>query len=171
MLDVKIASVLGQGQVSSELNVAAASTFFADTVPVQSDTLWYVERLVAMLQTTFTGAGPFASGDSLSLSLLPPASPVPETGNIAGQVIVAARGIILAEIDLAAVDLAPTNEGDTINYGGVNQVWLATLRMVRPCIVPSTWNLRAIANLSGNSGGLTAAILTVNYEYALVPRC
>lgn len=171
MFDQKVASALGQGQVSANLNTAIASTFFADTPSVPGGSLWYVARLVAMLTTTFIGSGPFAEGDSLSLCLMPPGSPVPELGNTPGQVIVAARGIILAEIDLAAVDGSPTDEGDTIGYGGVNNVFLASLRMLDSCSVPSTWKLRAIANLSGNSGGLQASVLTINYLYAVFPTC
>lgn len=171
MPDITLATTLGEGQVSANLPVATASTFFVDSPKVIGQNFWYVDRLIAMLTATFSGVNVFNPGDSLSLCLLPSGAPIPELGLTPGQIILPSRGMIVAEIDLGAANGVPTIEGDTINYGGANQTFLATLRMLRPCRVPTSWNMRAIANLSANTGSIMSANLTLNYQYAVFPWC
>lgn len=158
------------------INVADP-VLFCETQPVQQGTLWIVERATVILTFDNAAAGPPSTGDVISLILCPPNSPnIAESANFVGPkanaTAAADRPIVIAQADVAALVLNPTVEAEVINLAGAATSSLVTLRSLRKFYVPSQWKVRAVANLTGDVGGIANTTkLNLSLMYAQLDNC
>jgi hypothetical protein len=145
--------------------------------PIEQGKFWYVERATVQMQFDSTGANPPSTGDVMGLYLCPPNQPADtESANLvgpaAGSRAILARPIIIFEADLAGLVAAQTTEANLVDLAGVARTTMVSMRALRPILVPSTWTLRAIANLTGDVGGIAATTkMTITLMYAQLDNC
>jgi len=174
----KIISTYGLGSVTRRF-VTSLASFALDAVQVQAGNHWRVKNANFQVGIENSAPGTFtpSSGDHMGIYICPPSTPGAESGNAVGiadvATIIGARPIVIVDFPLGLA--YGTYGSDYFNAaidGGINGATYFSLRAPKDFIVPATWNLRAIINLSGSSGGFSAnSFGQLNFLYAEESNC